>query len=70
MAWPTTSDPKTEFATIRFTLGESAEVDSEAAKAGMNRSQYIRECVHRCIVADRRKNKKVVRAEDTKHEGD
>lgn len=55
MAWPTTSDPKTEFATLRFTASEAHELDTAAAAVGQNRSQFIRDCVARCIAADKRR---------------
>lgn len=55
MAWPTTSDPKTEFATLRFTASEAADLDNAAQAKGQNRSEFIRDCVHRCIQADLKK---------------
>lgn len=55
MTWPTTSDPKTEFATLRMTKGEANDLDTYAARAGMKRSVFVRDCVRRCIAAERRK---------------
>lgn len=55
MAWPTTDDPKTEFITVRLTVTEEALVAAAASNAGQNRSVYLRECVRRCVEADRRK---------------
>lgn len=58
MAWPTTSDPKTEFATLRFTVSEAADLDAAAAARSMKRSVYIRDAVARAIAADRRAARK------------
>lgn len=58
MAWPTTNDPKTEFATLRFTVSEMADVDLWADANGMKRSAFIRDCVARCIAADKKKAKR------------
>lgn len=52
MAWPTTKDPKTQFATLRFTVSEMSDVDREAKRKRMTRSAYLRDCVHRCITED------------------
>lgn len=55
MAWPTTSDPKTEFVTLRLTVGEAAALDAAASLAGMKRSAYVRDCVRRVSAADQRR---------------
>lgn len=55
MAWPTTSDPKTEFVTLRLTVGEAATLDAAAQAAGQNRSKFVREAVRRVLAADARK---------------
>lgn len=46
MAWPTTSNPRTEFVTLRLTADEAADLDA-AVGAGLakNRSDYVREAV-------------------------
>lgn len=59
MAWPTTSDPKTETATFRMTVSEAVALDNAAAKRGLSRSAYVRECVHRVGDADARREKKL-----------
>lgn len=67
MAWPTTSDPKTEFATLRFTVGEAADLDAAVQTSGLaNRSAYIRDCVRRVMAADA---KKAARLKGRKVEG-
>lgn len=55
MAWPTTNDPKTEFVTLRLTVGEAAELDNAALRAGMKRSAYVREAVEERIARDAQK---------------
>ena len=70
MAWPTTSDPKTEFATLRMTPAEAADLD---AFAGGNRSAFVRLAVAEKIEREQRKAAKRVRKanEGTRHaEGD
>ena len=54
MAWPTTDDPKTEFVTVRFTVGEAALIDASAQVNGMSRSAYLRDCVRRVHEKERR----------------
>lgn len=55
MAWPTTSNPKTEFVTLRFDAQEMADVDAAASTAGMSRSAYLRDCYRRVKAAEKRK---------------
>jgi len=59
MAWPTTTDPKTEFVTVRFTKSEAADIawliQHTNAK---DRSAAVRQCVDRVIAAERRRAKK------------
>jgi hypothetical protein len=55
MAWPTTNDPRTEFMTNRFTVGEMAEIDAAVAASGLKKSEYVRAALHRVILADRRR---------------
>lgn len=45
MAWPTTSDPRTEFVTVRLTAAEAADLDALAAAAGQTRSEAVRNCI-------------------------
>lgn len=58
MGWPTTSDPKTEFVTARFTVSESADLDAAASAAHLKRSAYVRDAVARAIAADKRAARK------------
>lgn len=62
MAWPTTDDPKTEFVTIRLTVGEAADLDAAASAAGQNRSAYVRGAVARVVAADKRRAAKQKRS--------
>lgn len=55
MSWPTTNDPKTEFATLRMTVSEARDLDTAAQTAGMSRSAFVRECVRRVLTADAKK---------------
>lgn len=64
MAWKTTSDPKTEFVTIRFTVSEAGELDTAALAAGMSRSKYVRDCVRRVITAEKRRAARLKKAEE------
>ncbi len=61
MAWPTTNDPKTEFATLRFTASEAASLDAAASLAGMTRSAFIRDAVRRVLTADARRKARLER---------
>lgn len=56
MAWPTTSNPRTEFVTLRLTVDEAAELDAMAANYHhKNRSAALRHCFERCKTADAKK---------------
>lgn len=55
MAWPTTSNPKTEHVPTRFPPNEVGDLDAERALHDMSRGAFIRWCVRRCIKADRAK---------------
>lgn len=55
MGWPTTDDPRTAFVTVRFTEGENDDINLRAKANGQTRSAYVRECVDRCVAADKRK---------------
>jgi hypothetical protein len=59
MAWPTTDDPKTEFVTVRFTVGEAGLIDASASVNGMSRSAYIRDCVRRVHAKEQRDARKL-----------
>ena len=56
MAWPTSNAPKTEYATLRMTPAEAADLD---AHAGGNRSAFVRLAVAEKI---ERENQKAARA--------
>jgi Arc/MetJ-type ribon-helix-helix transcriptional regulator len=59
MAWPTTNDPRTEFVTLRLTVGEMGDVDAAVASGPhKNRSAFVRSCVERCLAADARRAKR------------
>lgn len=55
MAWPTTSDPRTEFVTLRLTVNEAADLDAYAAARGLSRSAAVRDAVGRVIAADKKR---------------
>lgn len=61
MAWPTTNDPRTEFATLRMTEGESSDVDTEAQFLDMSRSAYIRRATANQIERDRKARQRASR---------
>lgn len=58
MAWPTTNDPKTEFVTLRLTVGEMADLDLYASSRGQTRSGAVRDAVGRVIAAEQRREKR------------
>jgi hypothetical protein len=59
MAWPTTDDPRTEFVTLRFTKGESADVDWLQVQTGASsRSEAVRHAVDRVVAAEKRRARK------------
>lgn len=66
MAWPTTSNPRTEFVTLRLTADEAASLDDYAQKRGLTRSAALRDAVTRVTAADARNAK---RAEKKKRAG-
>lgn len=46
MAWPTTSDPRTEFITVRFTQQEADDIDRLVQTTGArSRSAAVRKAV-------------------------
>lgn len=55
MAWPTTNDPKTEFATLRMTPAEAADLDQWADG---NRSAFVRLAVAEKIEREARRKRK------------
>ena len=61
MAWPTTNDPRTEFVTLRLTVGESADLDAYAARKGMKRSEAVRNAVDRVIAAEKKRAQRQAR---------
>ena len=59
MAWPTTSNPRTEFVTLRLTKEEAHDLDTYLAPLhGGNRSAAARVALEKAIVAARRRAKK------------
>lgn len=56
MSWPTTDDPRTEFVTVRFTVGEAADIDWLIAQTGAkSRSEAVRTAVDRVVHAEKRR---------------
>lgn len=62
MAWPTTNDPRTEFATMRMTETEDADLDWGCRLLGVSRSEFLRDAsaekIERLRRAERRAQKK------------
>lgn len=54
MSWPTTSNPKQVFVTVRFPADEAAELDAAFTAANMTKSAFIRQSVRRVIAADKK----------------
>lgn len=55
MAWPTKSNPKTEYVTLRLTPGEAVDLD---LWAGGNRSAFVRQAVAEKIEREQRRARK------------
>lgn len=55
MAWQTTSNPKRNYVTLRFDDDEIRALDTEAARMGMSRSGFLRDCSRRVIAIEERK---------------
>ena len=59
MSWPTTSAPRTEFVTVRFSVEEADEIDWLRSQTGAkNRSEAVRSAVERVVAAERRNARK------------
>jgi len=58
MSWPTTTDPRTVFVTVRLTASEAADLDNLAASRGLSRSEAVRDCVGRVVSAASRRARK------------
>lgn len=62
MSWPTTSDPRTEFVTVRFSVAEAAEIDWLISQVNAkNRSEAVRSAVERVVAAEHRNAAKTAR---------
>lgn len=70
MAWPTTSEPKTEFVTVRFTVREAQLLDEAAARSGLKRSEFLRKAVERVLAADAKRQKKISAGTEGEQEPD
>lgn len=63
MSWPTTSNPRTEFVTLRLTVDEAADLDwLGGVTNGRNRSDTMRKALDRVISAEKRRAKKTRKA--------
>lgn len=59
MAWPTTSNPRTEFVTLRLTVDEAQDLDwLMQTTRTKNRSAALRNAFERVVAAERRKQQK------------
>lgn len=66
MSWPTTNDPRTEFVTTRFTVSEASDLDWLIGRVGAkNRSAALRGAVDRVIAAERKREAREKKANDT-----
>lgn len=62
MSWPTTNDPRTEFATVRFTVSEAADIDWLVGHTNVkSRSAAIRNAVDRVIASERKRAAKAAK---------
>lgn len=68
MAWPTTSDPRTEFVTLRLTVGESADLDWLCSQVSQSRSEATRDALAEKVARERAKQVKQ-QARKTKKNG-
>lgn len=59
MGWPTTTEPKTEFVTLRLTVAEMADLDQYTSTKGFKgRSAAVRDAVSRVIAAEKKREKR------------
>ena len=59
MAWPTTSNPRKNFVTLRLTDDEAADIDwLQGITNARDRSAAVRQSVARVVAAERRRAKK------------
>ena len=56
MSWPTTTEPRTVFITLRLTEAEADDLDLYADSRGLNRSSAVRDAVSRVIAAEQRRS--------------
>lgn len=61
MAWPTTDDPRTEFATVRFTRTEADEIDALIPDPYPNRSAFLRAAADAEVARQRKTRAKQAR---------
>jgi hypothetical protein len=60
MAWPTTTNPRTEFVTLRLTVDEAADLDWLIVQTGSkDRSDCLRKGLDRLVAAEKRRAKRV-----------
>lgn len=69
MGWPTTSDPRTEFVTLRLTANEAAELDAYAAATNRKRSETVRDAVAAAVTGHKRRSRKKVALEQSNDAG-
>lgn len=63
MSWPTTTNPRTEFVTLRLTVDEAAELDWLQSQTGTrSRSAALRGALIRVVEAEHRRARKQKRA--------
>lgn len=63
MSWPETDDPRTEFVTVRFTVGESDDLDWLISQTGAkNRSDAVRTACDRVVAAEKKRATRLKKA--------
>lgn len=69
MAWPTTDDPRTRFATLRMTADEDDDLDWACRSRGVSRSEFLRTASANEIARERKAHKARQKKQSAKEEG-
>lgn len=64
--WATTSDPRTEFVTVRLTKSEAEEVDRVAQESGRTRSAVVRAAVEEYVGKKKRAPKRAAKKKESR----
>lgn len=63
MGWPTTTNRRSEFVTLRLTVEEAAGLDEMALATSRTRSAVVRSAVVKAVAAHAKKRAKIQKAE-------